>query len=245
MAALQAADALKVLELGMVRESDCTITHSTAEAEILAAEVPEAAVTVWPLMSEVVGTKIPFADRRDICFLGGYRHPPNVDAVFFFVREVLPLIQAKRPEIRFIVAGANPTMELLALASDRIVVTGMVEDLADVFDISRVFVCPLRTGAGAKGKVMSALSYGLPVVSTAIGVEGAGLEPDQHVVVADEPEELAAALLRVYDDAVLWHSLSEAGQAIVRDEFSLAMGTRQLSAAIEKGYRKRLDLLDA
>lgn len=244
-AALQAAETLKTLELDMVRECDCTITHSTVEAEILAKELPEAPVTVWPLMSEVIGTKVPFAERRDICFLGGYRHPPNVDAVFFFVREVLPLIHARRPEIRFIVAGANPTAELLQIASDRIIVTGMVEDLADVFDTIRVFACPLRTGAGAKGKVMSALSYGLPVVSTAIGVEGAGLEPNKHVVVADEPQELAEALLRVYDDPMLWQALSEAGQELVREQFSLAMGKRQLSEAIEKGYRKRLGLLNA
>jgi GT2 family glycosyltransferase len=244
-AALQAAEALKTLELDMVRDCDCTITHSTVEAEILAQELPEVPVTVWPLMSEVIGTKVPFAERRDICFLGGYRHSPNVDAVFFFVQEVLPLIHAKRPEIRFIIAGANPTAELLQLASDRITVTGMVEDLADVFDTTRVFACPLRAGAGAKGKVMAALSYGLPVVSTTIGVEGAGLEPDRHVVVADEPQELAEALLRVYDDPILWQALSEAGQELVRDEFSLAMGTRQLSEAIEKGYRKRLGLLNA
>ncbi|SDB74838.1 glycosyltransferase [Belnapia rosea] len=244
-AALQAAENLKVLEFDMVRESDCTITHSTVEAEILAQEVPEAPVTVWPLMSEVAGTTTPFEARRDICFLGGYRHPPNVDAVFFFVREVLPLIHAERPEIRFIIAGANPTAELLQLASDRIIVTGMVDDLADVFDRSRVFACPLRAGAGAKGKVMSALSYGLPVVSTAIGVEGAGLEADRHVVVADTPEALAAALLRVYDDRLLWQALSDAGQDLVREQFSLAMGKRQLSEAIEKGYRKRLGLLDA
>ncbi|WP_284943939.1 glycosyltransferase family 4 protein [Acidisoma cladoniae] len=102
------------------------MTHSTVEAEILAGEVPDAPVTVWPLMVDLVGTKVSFKQRRDICFLGRYRHPPNVDAVFYFVREVLPLIWAVRPEIRFIIASANPTLDLQDLASDRIIITGMI-----------------------------------------------------------------------------------------------------------------------
>jgi glycosyltransferase involved in cell wall biosynthesis len=186
-----------------------------------------------------------FEERHDLCFLGGYRHPPNVDAVTFFVSEVLPLIHAVRPELRLIVAGANPPPEITELASDNIIVTGLVEDLADVFDSSRVFVCPLRFGAGAKGKVMSALAYGLPVVSTAIGVEGAGLLDGEHVLVADDPKSLAETILRIYDDPALWRRLSVAGLSLIHDRFSLNMGVRQLEEAIEKGHRKRLGLSDA
>ncbi len=240
----RAAAKLKDKELDTIRRSDCTITHSTVEAEILAVEVPNAPVTVWPLMMELTGTHVGFAERRDLCFLGGYRHTPNVDAVLWFVREVLPLIHATRPELRFIVAGANPPPELLALASETIVVTGMVADLAEVFDRARVFVCPLRVGAGAKGKVMSALSYGLPIISTPIGVEGAGLIEGEHVMVAREPLQLAKAILGLYDDPVLWARLSQAGQRLIREGFSLGMGVARLEEAVEKGYRNRLGLLD-
>ena len=239
---LRAAETLKEQEFETIRQSHCTITHSTVEAEILADEVPDAPVTVWPLMMETVGTKVGFEPRRDICFLGGYRHPPNEDAVFFFVREVLPLIHAVRPEIRFIVAGANPTAELLELADSKIVVTGMIDDLADVFDTVRVFACPLRVGAGAKGKVMSALAHGLPIVSTLIGVEGAGLSMDKHVLVADEPAAFATAILRLYSDATLWQRLSEAGQQLIKEKFSLSMGVQKLEETIEKAHRRRLGL---
>ena len=239
---LRAAEALKEQELDAIRQSHCTITHSTVEAEILAEEVPDAPVTVWPLMMEAAGTTVGFEPRRDVCFLGGYRHPPNVDAVFFFVREVLPLIHAVRPEIRFIVTGANPTAELLELAGDDIVVTGMIENLADVFDTVRVFVCPLRVGAGAKGKVMSALAHGLPIVSTSIGVEGAGLVEDEHVLVADDPAAFAASVLRLYDDGARWQRMSAAGQALIEQKFSLSMGVEKLEEAIEKAHRRRLGL---
>jgi GT2 family glycosyltransferase/glycosyltransferase involved in cell wall biosynthesis len=242
---LRAAEELKERELDLVRASDCTITHSTYEAEILAEEVPEAEVNIWPLMFEFFGTRTRFDQRRDICFLGGYRHPPNVDAVQYFVREVLPLIHAQRPDIRFIVAGANPSAEILALASESVIVTGMVDNLADVFDDVRVFVCPLRVGAGAKGKVMSALSYGLPIVSTPVGVEGAGLVPGEHVLTAETPADFAATVLRLYGDEALWNALSTAGQALIKDEFSLGMGARQLEQAVDQAYRHKLGLVAA
>ncbi len=243
-ALMNAAEELKEKELDAIRRSDCTITHSTFEAEILAEQAPEASVAVWPLMVDLAGTKIGFEERRDICFLGGYRHPPNVDAVLYFVESVLPLIQAVRPEIRFIVAGANPTPDILALASESVIVTGMVDDLADVFDTTRVFVCPLRVGAGAKGKVMSALSYGLPIVSTAVGVEGAGLVEGEHMLVADDPASMTEAILRVYDASVLWQALSTAGQDLLRREFSLEMGARKLEEAVDMAYRHRLGLVE-
>jgi len=241
-AGLEAALVTKQKELKLVTQSDCTITHSTVEAQILADEVPDAPVQVWPLMIEVVGTRVGFESRHDLCFLGGYRHPPNVDAALYFVKEVLPLIHAVRPEVRFVIAGANPPFELLELASDKIVVTGMVETLAEIFDSTRVFVCPLRVGAGAKGKILSAMSHGVPIVSTAIGVEGAGLIDGEHVVVADTPAAMAASVLGLYDDPVRWQTLSTAGLELTRREFSLEMGARKLEEAIDKAYRHRLGM---
>jgi O-antigen biosynthesis protein len=239
---LAEAEAMKGRELALIRNSDCTITHSIVEAEILAEEAPGSAVAVWPLMFDYFGTEIGFQARRDVVFLGGYKHSPNIDAVLFFVREILPLLKREEPSLRFIVAGANPTREILNLASDDVVVTGLVEDLRDVFDQARVFVCPLRVGAGAKGKVMSALSYGIPVVSTSIGIEGAGLEEGRHVLVADDPAAFAQETMRVYRDAGLWKRLSQDGQALIRDEFSTAMGVRVFGAAIDKAFRHKLGL---
>lgn len=238
----KAAADLKQRELDLVRRADCTITHSTVEKDILADEAPGAKVVTWPLMMEHLGTTVPFELRRDICFLGGYKHPPNVDAVKYFTESVLPLIKAKLPEVRFIVAGANPTPEVEQLAREDVIVTGRVEDLREVFDRARVFVCPLRIGAGAKGKVVAALSYGLPVVSTPVGVEGAGLEEGRHVLVARSAGEMAASVLRLYHDADLWRSMSEAGQALVEQEFGLDMGRRKLAEAIEAAYRHKLGL---
>ncbi len=239
---LATAAAMKTREMDLVASVDCTVTHSSAEQEILAREAPDSPVVLWPLMFEFFGTTKSFAARRDICFLGGYRHTPNIDAVLYFIQEIFPLIKAREPDIRFIIAGAHPPEEIRQLDREDIIVAGMIGDLRDLFDACRVFVCPLRVGAGAKGKVVSALSYGIPIVSTAVGVEGAGLTSGETVLVADDPASFAADTLRLYRDEALWTQLSRAGQQAVRENFSRGMGERVLSHAIDTAFAKKLGL---
>jgi glycosyltransferase involved in cell wall biosynthesis len=237
-----AASLMKERELSIVKQADCTISHSSFERDLLASETPSSRVVVWPLMVEHFGTKAAFSERRDLCFLGGYMHAPNVDAVVYFVKNIFPLIRAQEPEIRFVIAGAHPSEEVRALSAPNIIVTGMVDDLRDLFDPCRVFVCPLRVGAGAKGKVASALSYGIPVVSTQLGVEGTAIAHDKHALVADDRLAFAEAVLRVYRSPELWERLSKAGQELVKDSFSLESGKTALASALEVAISHKLGL---
>jgi GT2 family glycosyltransferase len=237
-----AASVMKERELSLVNQVDCTISHSSAELDILAREAPGCPAVLWPLMFEFFGTRRTFAERRDLCFLGGYRHAPNVDAVVYFVKEIFPIIKSQEPGIRFIIAGAHPPEEVRALAGDDVVVTGMIDDLRDLFDPCRVFVCPLRIGAGVKGKVASALSYGIPVVSTDLGVEGTELQHGKQVLLAGSSLAFAEAVLRLYRDPGLWESLSVAGQDLVRKTLSLEMGKEALARCVEVALTHKLGL---
>jgi len=239
---LYAASVMKERELSLVKQVDCTISHSSAELNILALEVPRCPVVLWPLMFDFFGTERTFSERRDLCFLGGYRHAPNVDAVVYFVNEIFPLIKAQEPDIRFIIAGAHPPEEVRSLADGDVVVTGMVDDLRDLFDPCRVFVCPLRVGAGVKGKVASALSYGIPVVSTALGVEGTELKHGKQVLLADSPSAFAEAVLRLYREPDLWGNLSVAGQDLVKETLSLEMGKEVLARSVQTALAHKLGL---
>jgi GT2 family glycosyltransferase len=236
------AAAMRERELLLVAQADCTITHSSIEREILSEAAPGCPVALWPLMSEIAGTARGFAGRRDICFLGGYRHPPNEDAVIYFVERIFPLLRAAEPGIRFIIAGSFATEAVRALACDDVIVRGQVGDLRELFDECRVFVCPLRVGAGVKGKVASALAYGIPVVSTPIGVEGSGLVEGRDVLVADTPADFADSVLRLYRDATLWEDVSRNGLVFVEENLSLGMGVRALEAALDMAYATRLGL---
>ena len=239
---LAAALALKTREMDLVRAADCTITHSTFERDLLVAEAPNAPVLVWPFMFPLHGTQVAFPARQDFCFLGGYGHSPNVDAVAFFVRDVLPLIHRRLPNARFIIAGANPTEAVRALAGPHVIVTGQIADLGPMFDRVRVFACSLRIGAGTKGKISAAMSYGVPVVSTGCGAEGMDLRHGKDVLLADTAEDFAEACLRLHDDAALWKMLSENGMEMVRTRHSLEAGLTLLGAAIETAHRHHLGL---
>jgi len=236
---VQAAE-MRARELRLVQQADCTITHSHYEADLLSKLAPDASVSVWPLMFPHHGTSRGFAGRRDVVFLGGYRHSPNVDAVQHFCAEIMPRLLQAEPGLRFVAAGANPTAEVAALAGPNVEVTGMIADLQPVLDGARVFVCPLRVGAGVKGKIMTALAYGIPVVSTSVGIEGSGLVPGRHVLVADDAESFAGETLRLYRDPALWHQLSVAGQELMAREFSPERGADFLAAAIDAAWVHKL-----
>lgn len=206
-----AVEEMKSLEFESIRAADASIVVSTAELTLLNKELPDQNVHVLPLIMEIPGTKADFADRRDIMFVGGYQHAPNVDAVLYFVNEVLPLVREKLPEVRFIVVGSKVPPEIEALASEHVVIAGFVDELQPLQDKVRVNVAPLRYGAGIKGKIGSAMAVGLPSVATTMATEGMGLKAGEHVLVADQAQSMADAICRLYTDEALWRKLSASG----------------------------------
>ena len=235
---LEQARQVKEVEIRALREVDCTIVHSEVEQTILQAEDEDAKIIVFPYMTELVGTKVPFEDRRDIMFLGGYSHSPNEDAFLHFVRESWPVLRKSMPGAKFFAVGANPTEAMQAFGSKDVIITGHVQDLKPFFDRCRVFVCPLRYGAGVKGKISTSMAHGLPVVSTSIGTEGMGLSSGSDVVVADSEPDFLEAVRSVYTDESRWLALSKAGLAFVSEHNSYGMGVRKVGEVIEASRRQ-------
>jgi glycosyltransferase involved in cell wall biosynthesis/SAM-dependent methyltransferase len=210
----------KRLELDVALRADAVIVHSAAEKEVLGREAPEANVFEVPYVLETQGPGPGFDERRDIMFLGGFRHRPNVDAVTWFVREVFPLVRSSLPGVRFLVVGSDPPDEVLRLAADDVVVTGHVDLLGPVFDACRVTVAPLRYGAGYKGKVAMSMAHGVPGVLTAVAAEGMRLTHEHQVLIANGPAAFAAEVTRLYRDIALWKRLARAGLETVTERFS-------------------------
>ncbi|MCJ7725670.1 MAG: glycosyltransferase [Acidimicrobiia bacterium] len=136
-----------------------------------------------------------------LVFTGNLAYPPNVDAVRWFVEEILPLVRAEVPGVRLSVVGADPLPEVRRLAEDPAVeVTGRVPDLRPYLDRAQVAIDPLRVGAGLQNKVLEGLSMGVPMVVTTVANEGIGAEPGRHLLVADAPAEFAAAIVSLLGD---------------------------------------------
>ncbi len=235
---LLAAEKIKARELDVVSSVDCTIVPSTVEAEILHQIAPDSPVEVFPYMTDYVGTDTGYAPRRDILFLGGYGHAPNVDAVEYFVSEIWPLLKDDLPQARYVIAGAKPTKKILSLAGDRIIVTGMVDDLGPLFDQARVFAATIRYGAGVKGKVSTSMAHGLPVVATDCASEGMNLVDGRDALIANDPVAIAAAIKTLYNDSSLWTKMSRQSLTFVKKNNSFEMGieTIQRILAAHTGF---------
>jgi GT2 family glycosyltransferase len=209
-------------ELKVIASADTTLVVSTTERELLVADAPGARVELLSNLHEVAGAGAGYAQRKDLVFVGGFRHPPNADAVVWFAREVLPAIRARLPEVVFHCIGSDPSDAVLALSAlDGVVIHGHVPDLAPAMDGMRIAVAPLRYGAGVKGKVNLSMAHGQPVVATTCAVEGMHLQDGRDVLVADDAQAFADAVLRLYEDEELWNQLARNGLENVARHFSL------------------------
>jgi GT2 family glycosyltransferase/glycosyltransferase involved in cell wall biosynthesis len=221
-ALLAAAQRTRKAELGVIAGSDVTLVVSEVERALLARDAPQATVEVLSNLHRIAGPGRPFADRRDLVFVGGFRHPPNVDAVSWFADAVFPLVRQQLPDVQFHCIGSDVTPGILALgARDGIRVHGHVADIAPYMDGCRIAIAPLRYGAGVKGKINLSMAHGQPVVATSCAVEGMHLRDGVDVLVADDAASFAAQIVRLHEDAALWQQLSGAGLDNVSRHFSI------------------------
>lgn len=241
--ALLSARAKRAEELALIRKADVTLVVSSVEHALLAEIAPDARVMVLTNIHEQLPEGKPFGERHGLVFIGGFQHPPNADAVLWYWQEILPRVRIALPGVKTYIVGSKVPASVRALAAEDFVVTGYVPDVAPYFTGCRISIAPLRYGAGVKGKVNFAMSYGLPVVATPAAVEGMFLEPDRDVLVADTAPEFAAAIARLYQDEVLWQQLAAAGRENIRTYFSRDVArstlTRLLAFARNEGTRDR------
>ncbi|NCR12963.1 MAG: glycosyltransferase [Microcystis aeruginosa SX13-11] len=198
------------LELNYANQAEATVVVTEDEKQVLSS-LGVKNVWVIPNIHEEISLseKVAFDQRAGLVFIGSYNHPPNIDAVKWLCLEIMPLVWASRPDITVNLLGSNLKDEVKELASDKVIVTGYVPEVEPYFQKSRVFVAPLRFGAGMKGKIGQSLSLGLPTITTKIGAEGMGLIDHQDVLIADTDEEFARAVIELYDHRELWQKLAD------------------------------------
>jgi glycosyltransferase involved in cell wall biosynthesis len=221
---------MRTREIRAARSADMTVVVTDVERQILQ-NLNIGNIQVVPTIHEVeTAGFMNYEARAGLLFIGG-PHSPNVDGVQWLCREVMPLVWQERPDMKVTLLGSKPAPEVLALADERISVPGFIPDVSPYFNQSRVFVAPLRYGAGMKGKVGQSLGHGLPCVLTSVAAEGIGLTDGQDALIADTAEEFAAAILRLYRDAALWSRLSESSFDAVRP-FSVEVIQQHIAAIL-------------
>ncbi|HST53298.1 MAG TPA: glycosyltransferase [Pyrinomonadaceae bacterium] len=224
------------METRLARASDLVWCTSAADKEALERESPGIPSFVVPTIHRTHPRGPAFDEREHLLFVGNFLHRPNADGVRFFVEEVLPLVRESLACVELHLVGDSAPRELAGREREGVRVLGYVPEIEPLFARARVFVAPVRFGAGIKGKVGEALAYALPLVTTTIGAEGMFLRDGEEALIADSPQDFAAAVVRLYSDARLWQHLSDNAHAHVERNFS----PRVVGAIINDSIRKAL-----
>lgn len=239
LTALAYLKGLKKFEFDMYADADKVLTLTPEGRDELLSIRADLDISVVPHGVDVDG----FCPARrepgppTVMFLGNYPHDPNRDAVVFFATEVWPLVKREMGDgCRFLVVGRGPTPDMLELAAKdpSIDITGQVDDVRPYLCRSDAFVCPVRLGGGFRGKILEAMSCGIPVVSTSLGAQGLPASDGENILIADTPEGLARGTVRLFTDQALAGRISTAARRLMVEQFSWQKGVQVLEKVLEE-----------
>ena len=228
----------KEIEFRIFSQADVIYYPSQIEVDLIKQDLPKANVKAIPAyIFDNTGSNdnpIDFSQRKDIMFVGGFKHKPNGNGILWFVKEVFPAIVKELPKINIYIIGSHPTEEVQALASENVIVTGYVDNdtLDQYYAQCKIAVVPLLYGAGVKGKVVEALHNRIPLITTSIGAEG--LENiEDYQKIADKKEDFAGAIVDLYNNQEKLQNFSSMASKYIAKYFSPRNVADKLSADMD------------
>jgi len=216
--AVSAADREALIDLGAQPERVCILPN-----------LPDPALLERPALS--------FAQTEPLLlYFGTLSWQPNIEGLQYLLRYVFPLLRRRIPDARLVVAGKGASADLQRLAgrTDGVEFQGPIQDPEPLYRRARLFVEASPTGGGTRLKVLNALARGLPVVASPEGAEGLDAVPGHHLLVAGDPESMAAAMARLIADDGLWRTLSENARALVRRLYVADVAYRPLDEVLSR-----------
>lgn len=224
-------------EIASIYRCDLSLIISAHEMRLLQEQfqVPDTLLHYFPFLTESPARQLPgFSGRKDFLFVGTVRHEPNLDAIRYLKTRIWPAIRRELPDANLYVVGSYPTREVSQMhkPQDGFYVLGHVQNLEPLLESSRVFVAPLRFGAGLKGKLIEAMQWGIPSVTTPTGAEGIATEEDWPGTVADDEEILIKAAVELYTQETAWTKAQQAGYELVEQAFDRSQHTRKLALRV-------------
>ena len=206
-------------EMEIYRRSDLTICISEADQKKIAGETGRVPAVVLPMMIEPAPPAPGQEDREGIVYFGHYNNPPSLDGLEWYIREVSPLVRKQLPGLKLYILGAG-LPEGWTTDAPNVVRLGFRENLAHEFAQRRMLISPVRFGTGIKTKNLDALAHGLPIVTNRKGADGGDFVNGETALIADDPGDFAAAVVKLYREAELWKRLSENSRKHARERFS-------------------------
>lgn len=226
---LEFAVNVKQQELAAYRLADLIIAVTEDDGLLLKKDAPSIEIGLLPnihRIPEYIAAQSPYTK---LLFVGSFKHEPNVDAVLYFCQEIFPLLLEINSNFTLDIIGPNPPESIVALQSDYVFIQGFVENIDEYYRKAHISVAPLRFGAGMKGKIGEALSFGLPVVTTEIGAEGFGLSQGENILIAKTSLDFVESILQLSQDDQLYKKLSVNGYDFIKNNYSEEATRKKLS----------------
>jgi sugar transferase (PEP-CTERM/EpsH1 system associated) len=238
LVAQRTATLLERSELRMLERCRMHTVASERERDKLLSHNSSATVRVIPNAVDLryfSGTAIPHAptvmpspSNRNLLFVGSMDYHANIDAVIWFAQDVWPVIAHKYPDLKFVIVGRDPALEVRNLQSDRIRVTGTVEDVRPYYAAAQAVIVPLRVGSGTRLKILEAMAAGVPIVSTRLGAEGIDVTHDVQLLLADNGSELISAIDALFSSRELRDRLTRAARDRVKSTYDWSVVGKEL-----------------
>ncbi len=203
--------------------ADLTVVVSELDRQLLRAFEPLENIRVMPNGIEVdaIPLAYPPAESKDILYLGSLSYFPNSQAAIELAREIMPLVRSRLPDARLAIVGRSPPPAVLELAGEPgVSVHGDVPDVAPYFNAARVMAVPLRAGGGTRLKILEAMAYGIPVVTTSVGCEGIDAKDGRELLIADDEQAFAAAIHRLLTCPQDWLAIRDNARRLVAERYN-------------------------
>ncbi len=182
---------------------------------------------------------MPAEKQYDLVFTGNMGYPPNVNAGHFLVNEVLPLVHKNRPETKVVLAGATPNPGIVALESDKVHITGWVEDIRSCYAKAKIFIAPMRIGTGLQNKLLEAMAMKIPCITTSLANSALEAKPGEEILVGDNAGELAEHIMHLLENKEFSNHIAEAGYRFVNSKYNWASATAILEQLIANSSEKK------
>ena len=227
---------IKKRELEIINIVDLVLTYSTDERNILIDEEKTSSfLELCPWVQEVSNSNTEFDNSTDLVFLGGFQHFPNEDGIFWFINNVMPILRSRKLGIKLNIYGYGIPEKILKYQSEDLIIKGYANSLDQVFTNTRIFVAPLRFGAGIKGKVLAAFAYGIPVIMSVVAAEAIPIKDlmNQNLIAYDE-YDWAKKIENLYFDRVLWNEIANMEKILIKNNYSFIEAVQKMKVILKK-----------
>jgi polysaccharide biosynthesis protein PslH len=169
----------------------------------------------------------------EIVFTGNMGYPPNVNAAEYLVNQILPLVHEQKPDALLVLAGATPARRVQELVSDKVKVTGWVDDIRESYAKARIFIAPMQIGTGLQNKLLEAMAMKIPCITSELANSALCALPGKEILIGSTPAEFAGHIIRLLDDQDFANRIAEAGFEFVNRKYDWEKATLRLAEIIE------------